>query len=124
MLTLENVQGSFHRPTTEPETAFNELSKTVKFNFGAMRMVGIAPVSDLTIQRREVIVGSCGLGGEYSKVITKSVTASIVGIQRPFQNGEIQLCGNAYGRNSSCFRFDAAARGGKRGELRYRWKMF
>ena len=59
-------------------SGLNELSKTVKFIFGAMPMVG-ASVSVLTLQRREVIVGRVGLGGEYSWVITKSDYSARVG---------------------------------------------
>ena len=92
-----------------PESGFNDLSKTVKFNFVAMPMVGIVPVSDLKLQRGEVSGGSCCLGGEYSRVIAESDNAARVGVQRTFQNGEIQLWVNANGGNITCSRFEATA---------------
>ena len=61
---MENVVGSLLSPIMQPEMGFNDFSKTVKFIFGALPMVGIAPVSVLTLQGGEVSGGSFRGGGK------------------------------------------------------------
>ena len=90
---MKNVLGSLRSMNMQPESAFNNLSKMVKFHFGGMLIVVFAYDPVLTLHRGEVSGGRLELGEKCSRVIAKYEYAARFGIQPIFQNGEIPLKG-------------------------------